>query len=112
MSRTFAVIPEILHRFPDVDDAVWTDQLDEHVLGIAAERVRDFGNHRLDRECMWNIRDRAEPADPRMRGCFRILAAYVWDRKRYVDKSLPELDRRLVFRARHELDMKLGAALR
>src|SRR5436305_9250172 len=97
-----AVVPPILRRFADVDDARRTDQLDEDVLGIAAERMRDFRDHGLDRKGMRYVRDGAEPADPRMRRCFRVLAPDVRNREGHVDKSLAELDRTSVLRLRRE----------
>ena len=51
-----------------------TDQLQQEVLRVAAELVREFGDEGLDREGMRDVVDRAEPADAHVRSRLAALA--------------------------------------
>src|SRR5206468_388727 len=52
--------------FRRLHDPRRTNQLQQHVLGIAAELLRDLGDERLDRPSMRHVVDRPEPANADM----------------------------------------------
>ncbi len=54
------------------------DQLEQVVLLVASELVGELRHERLDRERARNVRDRAEPADPRVRHRLAVLGSARW----------------------------------
>src|SRR5674476_737812 len=90
-AHRLAVVPELGGCLAcDIDDAVWTDQLEQVVLRILAGRMREFRDEGLDREGMLDIVDRSEPADTRMRLGFPRLDPQVRDIERRVARTEAE----------------------
>ena len=90
-----AVVPGVAQHLR-ADLAGGADHLQQEILRIAARRRGQLGHERLDRERMGNVRDRPEPADPRVGDRLRVLDANVGNRERHVDDAHAELERRLV----------------
>src|SRR6267142_6078326 len=92
-----AVVPGVAEHL-GTDDPRWADDLQQEILRVAARRRGQFGHERLHRERMRDVRDRPEPADPRVGDRLRVLDADVGDRERHVDDAHAELEGRLVLR--------------
>src|ERR1700742_4251095 len=67
------IVPRVFYGI-EIDDSWRSDQLQQHLLLIAAGGMGDFADHGRDRERPRDIRHRADPADPGMSGGFGILA--------------------------------------
>ena len=80
-----------------------TDQLQQHILWITAELMRDLSDERLNRPGMRHVVDRSEPADADMRLRLAALQPDVRHVERRVDESHPELDELRIFRVGHEI---------
>ncbi len=95
-SEIVAVVPELGALLPRIDDARRTDQREEIVLGVLAGGMRHLAGHRLHREGVRHVRDRAEPAEAHARLGLARLAAEIGDVERIVDEAHPHLERAFV----------------
>ena len=88
-----AVVPprrgDLLAR---IDDARRSDQLEQEVLRVLAQLMRDLGDERLDRPGVHHVVDRPEPADPHVALRLAALHADVGHVERRIDPAHAELD--------------------
>ncbi len=97
--RRLAVVPGVA-QILRADPARGPITSSRKSFGSRPAAARQLGHERLDRERVRDVRDRAEPADARVRDRLGVLDADVGDRERHVDDAHAELERRLVLRRR------------
>ena len=97
--------------FGRLNDPRRTNQFQQHVLGIAAELMRDLSNEGLDRPGMRHVVDRAEPADPQVRLRLAAFQPDVRHVERRVDEAYAELDELRIFRIRQRKEARRRAAM-
>src|SRR5262245_42893179 len=88
--------------FAQINDARWTDQLQQEFLGITSQFVGNFRNQGLGAERMRNVVHGPEPANPGARLRFSRFDAQVGDVEWRIDQSEPELDEEGELRVRRE----------
>ena len=97
----------------DVDLARRADQLEEHVLRVLADCVRELGHEGLHREAVRDVRDGAEPADPDVRLRLAVLAAEVRRSSNGMStRPMPSSKSACCFGSGMKVDMMVGATLR